>query len=411
VSSFVRQVKRLDRPLASLLGRLDIELTERCNNRCIHCYINQPEDDRRLKAAEMDTAFVQSILKQAADLGCLLVRFTGGEPLLREDFTEIYLYARRLGLKVVLFTNARLINPELARLFARIPPGEPVEVSVYGMRAASYDAVAAVPGAFDQFRQGIALLQEYRVPFVVKQSLLPQNRDELPEFEAFAATLPYMERQPGYAMNFDLRARRDDEAKNCLIRRLRLSPDETLAMLTRGGPEKYIEVIREFAGRFMRPSGDKIFHCGAGFSPCVDAYGNAQMCMLLRHPDTVYPLDQALHRKRNPETDLLPLEYALTEFFPLVRQMRSGNPAYLQRCAVCFLKGLCDQCPGKSWGEHGDLDTPVNYLCQVAHKKANFLNLLFAGEKSWELPPEVWQARLKAFIHKFGPVKDLTKTC
>ena len=45
-----------------LLGRIDIELTERCNNRCIHCLINQPEDDREVMSREMDTGFVKEVL-------------------------------------------------------------------------------------------------------------------------------------------------------------------------------------------------------------------------------------------------------------------------------------------------------------------------------------------------------------
>jgi MoaA/NifB/PqqE/SkfB family radical SAM enzyme len=379
-----------------ILSHLDIELTERCNNRCIHCYINQPEHAPDLQSREMNTDQVKNILQQAADLGCLSVRFTGGEPLLRVDFSELYQFARRLGLRVRLFTNARLITPDLAALFARMPPGQPIEVSVYGMQTASYDAVAATRGAFDEFWQGIQSLQAFKIPLVIKSSLLPQNRDELPELEAFAATLPHMHHRPGYTMNFDLRARRDDPTKNRFIKSLRITPEETLAMLTRE-PDKYVDDMRQFAAKFMRPSGDQLFACGAGLGTCVDAYGSAQMCMLLRHPETVYPLDPDLHRKNHLESDLSPLAYAIQVFFPQIRQMRSSNPAYLKRCGICFLKGLCEQCPAKSWEEHGTLDTPVEYLCAVAHAQARYLGLLNAGEHSWELPLDVWRARLEVF--------------
>jgi MoaA/NifB/PqqE/SkfB family radical SAM enzyme len=397
MSGYTRRVSKLTRPLAPRLSRMDMELTERCNNRCVHCYINQPENDEHVKAREMDTAFIQDILMQAAGLGCLQVRFTGGEPLLREDFSHIYLFARKLGLKVIIFTNARLITPDLVRLLTRVPPGNPLGVSVYGMQASSYDGVVGVSGAFDEFWQGISLLRGHHIPFVVKQSLLPQNRAEMSMFEAFAAGLPDMKRGPDYTMNFDLRARRDDQAKNRLIKQLRFSPEETLAMMTRE-PDKYVQEMKQFAAKFMGPAGNKLFTCGAGQSICVDAYGRAQMCMLLRHPDTVYPLDQEPHRQKHPETDLLPLEYALTRFFPRVRESSvAGNPEYLKRCAVCFLKGLCDQCPAKSWEEHGTLDTPVEYLCRVAHAQAVFLGLLLANEKSWEVKPDEWQVRLKNF--------------
>jgi MoaA/NifB/PqqE/SkfB family radical SAM enzyme len=146
------------------------------------------------------------IFREAAELGALTIRVTGGEPLLREDFAELYLYARRLGLKVLLFTNARRITPELADLLARVPPLERIEVTVYGMHEETYEAVTRVPGSYAGFRRGVALLLEKKVPFVVKGAILPPNRGELDEFESWAATLPWMERSPPCSMFFDRRA-------------------------------------------------------------------------------------------------------------------------------------------------------------------------------------------------------------
>jgi MoaA/NifB/PqqE/SkfB family radical SAM enzyme len=375
-----------------LLGQLDIELTERCNNNCLHCCINLPENDEKARSREMDTAFFKDVLAQAAGLGCLTVRFTGGEPLLRGDFEDLYLFARRSGLRVILFTNARLITPALARLLARIPPGRLVEVTVYGMSAASYDAAAASPGAFEEFRRGIALLREHSIPFIVKQAILPPNRHERAAFEAFAATIPWMDKSPSYAMNYDLRGRRDNPAKNRLIEKLRLSPEETTAVLAAN--PRYVDGMREFCGKFMRPPGEEIFSCGAGHGACIDAYGRAQMCMGLRHPDAVFDL-------RRPTEDgggNSPLRYALTEFFPRLRKIRATNPEYLRRCARCFLKGLCEQCPAKSWQEHGTLDTPVEYLCAVAHAQARFLGLLGEGESAWEV--EDARARVASFAKR-----------
>jgi hypothetical protein len=68
------------------------------------------------------------------------------------------------------------------------------------------------------------------------------------------------------------------------------------------------------------------------------------------------------------------------------------NPDYLSRCARCFLKGLCEQCPAKSWGENGTLDTPVTYLCDVAHTQARYLGWLGENEKGWEVRD--WQERV-----------------
>ncbi|MDO9034028.1 MAG: radical SAM protein [Methanoregula sp.] len=319
----------------------------------------------------METAFVLDLLRQAAALGCMAVRFTGGEPLLRPDLPELYLAARKLGMQVFLFTNARLITPEFVQLLSHYPPGRVVELTVYGMHPESYDAVAGVKGAYHEFGRGVDLLLAYKIPFVVKQAFLSPNKAELEEFEAWAATIPSMDKRPGYLMNFDLSARRDDTEKSRRIEKLRLSPAETVAMLARD--PKYVSGMQEFCSKFMRPPGDKIFSCGAGHGTCVDAYGNAQMCLPLRHKDTIYDLHTGTLRE------------ALTEFFPRFRERKAETPEYLRRYAVCFLKGLCEQCPSKSWMEHGTLDTPVEYLCEVAHAQARFLGLIGESENSWEV--------------------------
>jgi len=415
--AFTRKLKPhefdLWRDKRPLLGQLDIELTERCNNDCIHCCINLPANDAAARAREMTTAQVQDILQQAADLGCLQVRFTGGEPLLRLDFEELYLFARRLGMKVLVFTNARLITPRLADLFARVPPLVTIEVTVYGMHAASYEAVTRTPGSFAQFWRGVNLLLERRVPFIVKSALLPPNRPEIAEFEAWAKTIPWMDKRPSYSMNFDLRNRRDGARKNAQIASLRLSPPETVAMLTRD-EAKYRKEMHEFASKFMGPPGDVLFRCGAGHGMCIDAYGRAQPCMGIRAPELTValpppqPSPATKPASQGREQSPLPLFgdfpnggragdgglAAALAHFAALRDLRATNPEYLRRCARCFLKGLCEQCPAKSWAEHGTLDTPVEYLCDVAHAQARWLGWLDENEHGWEVMG--WKKRVKA---------------
>ena len=364
-----------------LLGHLDIELTERCNNRCIHCLINRPEDDTDARLKEMDTAFVLSLLDQATDLECLSVRFTGGEPLLRPDFNELFIAAKKLGMQVVIFTNARLITPELAELFSRLPPGRMVEVSVFGMHPESYDSVTGVKGAYEEFRRGVELLREYNIPFIVKQALLPQNRHEKAEFEEWVMNDLHMEKKPDYAMNFDLRTRRDDPARIAGSQRSAYRPRRP-CYPRRGS--MYVSSMQEFCRKFIRPPGDRLFNCGAGHGVCVDAYGVAQMCLSLRHPDTVFDL-----RKGS-------LRDALT--VSAVRNQTIKNADYLKRCAQCFLMGLCEQCPAKSWSEHGTLDSPVEYFCEVAHAQARHLGLIGESEHGWEIHD--WKNRLADFSSK-----------
>ena len=184
-------------------------------------------------------------------------------------------------------------------------------------------------------------------------------------------------------MFFDLRCRRDLKAKNDVIKKLRVSAREGINIITRRNGNYAME-MDQFCSKFTRPPGNNLFPCGAGISSgCVDAYGKLQLCMLLRHPDTVYDLKEGT------------LEDALKNFFPKVRTQTATNSSYLSRCAKCFLKGLCNQCPAKSWMEHGTLDNPVEYHCEVAHEQAKYVGILKDHENAWEMRD--WEERLSRF--------------
>jgi hypothetical protein len=95
------------------------------------------------------------------------------------------------------------------------------------------------------------------------------------------------------------------------------------------------------------------------------------------------------------------LKDALTTFLFRLREKKATDREYLVRCALCFLEGLCEQCPAKSWIEHGTLDTPANYFCEIAHAQARTLGLLKEGEKAWEIID--WKERIKNFSGKSQP--------
>jgi radical SAM protein with 4Fe4S-binding SPASM domain len=396
LKSHVRRVASGRHPIwkdkQPLLHWLDLELTERCNNDCVHCSVNRPAGDADVRARELSTDAIKTVLSQAAELGCLTVRFTGGEPLLREDFADVYVFARRLGLKVCLFTNATLLMPDLAGLLARIPPLEKVEVSLYGMSRASYEVVTRIPGSYDAARRGIGLLLENKVPFVVKTIIHPANESEFLGFKSWAISILDKDHPPQAVAFFNLRARRDSELKNSSIRELRPSPEKALKILTAESPA-YVREMKRQCQRRQEERGKGIFRCGAGQGMAtLDAYGILQPCLLLRHPEAVYDLKAGSLRD------------ALSGFFPSLRRRVPQDPRYLERCAECFLSWLCEQCPAKSWVEHGTLDTPVEYWCDLARIQAEYLGLLKKGEEPWGVKDG--EMRLRQFIRSVPEPKS-----
>lgn len=358
--------------------RLDMELTERCNLACIHCYVNKPAGDREAQAREMSTDMIKDTLTEAAEFGKLRLLMTGGEPMLRPDFPEIYLHARGLGFVVRIFTNGTLITPQVADMFARVPPLGNIEISVYGMSEDSYEGVTGSRQGHAAVNRGINLLLERDVKFLVRMQILPPNKHEKEEFIKWSEALPGMKDVPSLGSLYRLRTRRDSPEKNEVIEDLRLDAKDALAML-KEKEEVYDRSIRQFCDKFLGVTGDRLFPCGAGLGGSIDPYGRFQPCMALRDPNLTVDL-----REHS-------LTEVLNEIYPPMRDMRATNKAYLQRCAKCFLRSMCDMCPGTSWSEHGTLDTPVEYACAVTHEQAYDLGLLSEGEKSWEI--EDWESR------------------
>jgi pyruvate-formate lyase-activating enzyme len=360
---------------------LYFELTERCNNNCVHCCINRPAGDREAMAAELTTEELLDLFQQAADLNYLSVKFTGGEPLLRPDFSQLYLAARRMGLRVMFFTNGALLTPKIADMFAAVTPGELIEITLYGLSEDSYESAGRVPGNFTAAWRGIQLLQEREVPFIVKGTILPGNRQEIDDFIAWTKSNPWMEGRCEFVSDFLLRCRRDDPDKNALIRSLRLPWQESWQLLGRD-LSAFVADSQDFATRLMRPWGDRLFLCSPGGG--VDARGFFNVCTYLKYSPLCYDLRQRSLRE------------AITDFCPEILALRNSNPEYLERCARCFLNGgFCDQCPGRAWLETGAPDNPCEHYCEVAHDQARYLGLLGPQEKAWLVTD--WESRLKDF--------------
>lgn len=307
-------------------------------------------------------------MDEAVGMGCLWWLITGGEPLLREDFPDIYLYLKRKGIRVSLFTNATLINTEITSLFKKYPP-QTVEVTIYGLSQKTYEVVTRNPGSFDAFRRGINLLKENHISFTLETAGLPQNFHEIKEMRGFAQSVTG--KSLGVVLRLNIGSRFKGRSNRNLVKRLRLPPEKVMEILKQD-EKRYRKDMERFCQKFLRVSGnDHLFSCGAGVGGChIDAYGNFQLCMLLRHPDCVYSLREGSFKE------------VWERFVPRVREIRANNKKYQEKCQRCFLKSFCGQCPAWSWMEHGVLDEPVEYLCEIAHTEAVWLGLLKKGEKS-----------------------------
>lgn len=319
-----------------------LELTMRCNLRCVHCYCNQAGNN--IVEDESDTGFWLGVIDQLAAAGCLWLLITGGEPLVRPDFREIYLHAKQLGIFPTVFTNATLVTDEIAALFAEWRPFS-IEVSLYGASAATYKDVTGAGINFERCLRGINILIDHGLKPQLKTMVMRENIHELDAMHELAASL-----------NLEFRF---DALLNPTVggdmgpASHRIEPEQVAELDHRYGSR--VESWREFLERFgQSPPIETLFSCGAGINAFhVDPGGRLHLCLLARGES--YDLTQGTFRDG---------------WNGVIRELRSRRPDKPHKCGSCSLRSLCGCCPGWSTLETGSPEEPVPYLCKVATLRA-----------------------------------------
>jgi len=161
----------------------NLELTYRCNWRCVFCYNPRHHDRRRLNGAEWT-----AVLDDLRTLGTLFVALTGGEPLAHPDFLGIARAARDRRLAVRVFTNGSLITEEMADALAALQPVA-VELSLHGATPETHDRTTGRPGSFASLMRGLDRLRLLEVPLLLKTPLTSLNEDELEAIVALVEDL------------------------------------------------------------------------------------------------------------------------------------------------------------------------------------------------------------------------------
>jgi radical SAM protein with 4Fe4S-binding SPASM domain len=296
----------------------------------------------------MSSEEIFRILDEITDAGCLWFLITGGEPLVRDDFLDIHTYAKKKGLIVTIFTNGTLITPYVADCLKEYIPFT-VEITLYGITKETYEKVTGIPGSFKRCMEGINYLLERDIPLKLKTMVMTLNRDELWDMKDYAERL-------GVEFRFDpaLNPRLDSSKNPCS---LRISPEEVVELDI--ADEKRSKEWREFCKKFIgSPQSDYLYNCGAGVSSFhIDSYGQMSVCIISRYQN--YDLLQgSFHEGWN-------------DFIP---QFLNQKPKGEYKCGQCELISLCGQCPGWAWLEHGNPEASVEYLCQIAHLRAEAFN-------------------------------------
>jgi len=161
-----------ERLLGNELGMLFVELTDRCNERCVHCYAeSSPDCSARLSRKE-----ISHVLEQARRLGRPTVQFTGGDPLLHPDLLFAVQTAHELDYQAVeIYTNGLALSESLLE---KLSPFQPrFAFSVYAHDAAIHDRITQTPGSLQRTLRAIRRIQDAKLQLRVGIILMTENRE------------------------------------------------------------------------------------------------------------------------------------------------------------------------------------------------------------------------------------------
>lgn len=159
-----------------------VELTLKCNMRCIHC----GSSAGNIRKKELSTVEWTKFFTDAADLGCKVINLLGGEPLVRKEWYEISQNINDLGMRVSLITNGYNINNETISKLRAINPYT-VAISIDGAKSETHDSIRQVEGSFERCRQALISLREASIPTTVITTVHKLNFKELPAMRDFLA--------------------------------------------------------------------------------------------------------------------------------------------------------------------------------------------------------------------------------
>lgn len=301
-----------------------LELTCRCNLKCVHCYL--AEDT----AGELSTTEVFSVIDQLVDAGTMEMNFTGGEALLRDDFFDIVEYARKRNMAVSLLSNGTLIDERAVAEMKRLHLSE-ITVSLYGATSEMHEGITRVPGSFAKTVNAIRLLHQSGVKVHANAMVMRQNVKEIAKLNDFCHT------ELGEDIGTDPHITSATDGSTGPLS-FRLNDEELKEYLRwKMADRKDIKVV-------LQP-------CNAGKTVvAISAQGKVFPCLAMRL--TAGDLRKEPFRRIWSDSAML-------------RWLRGLTIDDFRECRECKLVEACGRCQGASFGEEGSILARCRERCRI----------------------------------------------
>lgn len=347
------------------LNGLQFELTSRCNERCIHCYI---PNQKKNEGADMPLQKVCSLIDEFVEMGGLHVTLSGGEVFMHKDIIRIIQYCREKDLQISILSNLIALR-DVQIPFIKAANVSLVQTSLYSMDATIHDSITTVKGSFEKTKQAIEKLVAADIPVQISCPVMKANCRGYSEVLKYAQSLR-CKAQTDYIMM----AQSDCDTQNLANR---ISLEETEALL-RDIIEYDIDyrkltlqkrpITEEIQFNFERFTKQPL--CGAGINDCC-----------ITENGDVYPCAgwQAMV-VGNVYTQPLNEIWSNSEKLSEIRKVTQGD---FPQCLECEARNFCAMCLVRNFNEsNGDMFKINKHFCDVAFLNKRVVEEYFSHTKS-----------------------------
>ena len=339
-----------------------IELTAKCNERCMHCYL-PPFREKVTLDAEM----VFHVLDEFTEMGGITITFSGGEPMLHPDFATFLKRARMNDLSIAILSNATLLSDRLLEVIREVNISL-LQVSIYSLKPNEHDYITGMDKSLKKSLASIEKFLAADVPVQVSCPVMMTN------YRSYADVLRWANGLGMKAHTDYIMVARSDQSTDNLTERLR-EPQlrQLITAIVRHDmdyQEDTDESVRSATGRMVPARNPQDQVCGVGRSTlCLSATGRYYPCSCWRGMQVVDAMSASLSE--------------IWSNSPELERLRRITWAVFPECLSCREFDFCAMCLARNFNEgNGDMFKVNKHFCMAARLNKAIVEKYHAGRKA-----------------------------
>lgn len=308
------------------LYSVQIEITERCNWRCQHCYLPQYQN------YGIKTEKLFELFNELRRLGVFELTLTGGEIFTRKDIFEIIEKARSLGFNLTLFSNVSLLDEIKIRKLEKLYISS-ISCTIFSMEEKIHDEITQKKGSLKKCLDNINLLRKYNIPVEIKTIITKKNLHNWKKVYEYAKS-----KKCSYNIDYEIFAKNNGDTSPLL---LSLDKNEFYNNC------KELDEIRGFEAKVH---GDDEYACE-----------QLRNYILINARGDVYPCEKFNLKLGNIYIEKIEKIWKESKELQKIQNIKWRD---LINCSRCNLNQYCLRCPGMAYSENGNVYSISNTACE-----------------------------------------------